>query len=281
MPRLRRWWFLLLLIPILCVGGFVLWAETTPTPMSEAATALEAPANTDDVSVTTQDWLAFHPVDREPSTGLIFYPGARVDPRSYAPPARDIAAEGYLVVVVPMPLNLAFLIPDRASTVIASFPEMTYWAVGGHSLGGAMAARFAYQHPSEVDGLVLWGAYPGRGDDLSEQNLGVTVIYGTRDGLATPEEILAARPLLPPHTEWVRIEGGNHAQFGWYGPQNGDNPATISRETQQRQVTAATAALLRRVEMNRELEGEQTGHQFHDQGPVVATTLRDPVESLP
>jgi pimeloyl-ACP methyl ester carboxylesterase len=201
--------------------------------------------------VTTQDRLIFRPVEQNLSTGLIFYPGGRVDPRSYAPAARDIAAEGHLVVIVPMPLNLAFLAPDRASTVVASFSEIEHWVIGGHSLGGAMAARFAYQSPSMVEGLLLWASYPARGNDLSDRDILVTSIYGTRDGLATPEEITASRALVPPNTEWVEIAGGNHAQFGWYGPQSGDNAATISREAQQREAVAASVALLERVGQRR------------------------------
>jgi pimeloyl-ACP methyl ester carboxylesterase len=249
--KIQRWWWALLLVPVLLAGGFAIWAESTPSPMSEARVALEASVDTDGVLVTTQDRLIFRPVEQNLSTGLIFYPGGRVDPRSYAPAARDIAAEGHLVVIVPMPLNLAFLAPDRASTVVASFSEIEHWVIGGHSLGGAMAARFAYQSPSMVEGLLLWASYPARGNDLSDRDILVTSIYGTRDGLATPEEITASRALVPPNTEWVEIAGGNHAQFGWYGPQSGDNAATISREAQQREAVAASVALLERVGQRR------------------------------
>ena len=167
-----------------------------------------------------------------------------MDPRSYSPAAQAVAGEGYLVVIAPMPLNLAVFAADAAGDVIAAYPDVSPWAIGGHSLGGAMAARFTYSHPGEVQGLVLWAAYPDGSNDLSDRDLAVTSIYGTLDGLATMEKIDASRPLLPPTTEWVAIEGGNHGQFGWYGPQSGDNPASISREEQQRQVVAATLELL-------------------------------------
>ena len=167
-----------------------------------------------------------------------------MDPRSYAPAAHALAQEGYLVVIVPMPLNLAVFAPDRAADVMAAFPEIGRWAVGGHSLGGAMAARFAYQNPEAVQGLALWAAYPASTDDLSGHPLAVTSIYGTNDGLATEDKIAASRPLLPGNTRWVAIEGGNHAQFGWYGPQSGDGAAVISREEQQREIVAATLELL-------------------------------------
>ena len=245
MSRLRRrWWIILLvlvLVPALGLGGFVLWAQMTAPPMPEALAALESDST---VQVTAARWLVFTPVQGEPQVGLILYPGGRVDVRSYAPAARAIAQEGYLVVLVPMPLNLAVLSPDAATAVIASFPEIDKWVIGGHSLGGAMAARYAYAHPSSVHGLVLWAAYPDNRNDLSAADLRVTSISATRDGLATVEKIDVSRSLLPPTTEWVVIEGGNHAQFGWYGPQSGDQTATISREVQQQEIVAATLRLL-------------------------------------
>jgi dienelactone hydrolase len=242
MSKLRRWWWLLpLLLFVVVVVAFVVWASTGPGPMPEALDALKSGES---VQVETEPWLIFRPARSTPATGLVLYPGARVDPRAYAPIARAVAEAGYLVVIVPMPLDLAFFAPDRAAEVMAAFPGVERWAVGGHSLGGAMAARFAYQNPDLVDGLVLWASYPAASDDLSGRDLSVTSVYGTRDGLATGDKIAASQPLLPPNTRWVAIEGGNHAQFGWYGPQSGDNPATISREEQQAQVIAATVHLL-------------------------------------
>ena len=245
MRRLRIWLGLLGLLLVLGLAGFVAWASIPASPMPEALAALRSNAQ---VEVATEPWFIFHPIGREPSVGLILYPGGRVDPRAYASAAHAIAAQGYLVVVVPMPLHLAVFGAERASQVQAAFPEVQHWAIGGHSLGGAMAARFAYRHPGTVEGLVLWAAYPAASDDLSSQDLAVASIYGTQDGLATGDKIAASRPLLPADTRWVAIEGGNHAQFGWYGPQQGDNPATISREEQQRQVVAATLDLLVQLE---------------------------------
>lgn len=241
MTRWKRWLWLLIVLPVVAVGGFVLWAEHTPAPMPEALAALQSdPA----VVVTADPWLVFRPAHQEADKGLVLYPGGRVDPRSYAPAAREIAAQGYVVVVVPMPLNLAVFASDAAAGVIDAFPGINTWAIGGHSLGGAMAARFAYGHADEVQGLVLWAAYPDGSNDLSESDLAVTSVYGTLDGLATVDKIEASRSLLPPTTTWVAVEGGNHAQFGWYGPQSGDNPATISQQEQQRQVVEATLELL-------------------------------------
>jgi pimeloyl-ACP methyl ester carboxylesterase len=245
----RRWWWLLLLLPLLALGGFLLWANSPLGPEPEALAALK---RDDQVRVDTDRWLRFEPLELASSVGLIVYPGGRVDPRAYAPLARDMAAAGYRVVIVPMPLNLAVLGADRAEAVMAAHPDTPRWVMAGHSLGGAMAARFARGStrppPDRVQGLVLWAAYPAQSDDLSGRELPVASIYATLDGLATPNKIEASRPLLPPQTRWVAIEGGNHAQFGAYGPQSGDNAATISPAEQQRQIVAATLDLLRQVE---------------------------------
>jgi len=239
----KRWWLLIIIIALalFAFGAFIFWALAGPEATAEAQAALNS---NEVVEVEDDDWLVFQPAGIEPSTGFIFYPGGRVDPAAYAPLAQEIAAEGYLVVIVPMPLNFAFLAPNSALEVMNAFPEITHWAVGGHSLGGAMAANFTSNHPNNVDGLVLWAAYPAAADDLSALDLAATSIYGTNDGLTSLEDIENSRSLLPPDTRWVEISGGNHAQFGSYGPQSGDNPATISAAEQQAQIVQATLALL-------------------------------------
>lgn len=234
----------------LIVGAtaFVIWAESAPPPMQ---TALDALNSSPTVAVTVgevEDWLVFQPIFADmhvgPDTGFIFYPGGRVDPRSYAPAAHALAQAGYLVVITPVPLNLAFFAVDKADQVMAAFPEIDKWAIGGHSLGGAAAAIYLFNNPKSVDGLVLWASYPAGNNSLIDYPGAIASIYGTLDGLATVADVDASRPLLPPQTVFVPIEGGNHAQFGWYGDQSGDNPATISRDAQQAQIIAATADLL-------------------------------------
>jgi len=249
------------LLLMLALTGCSAWPLVPAGPMPEALAALPSDAQ---VMVTTEPWLVFRPTGQAPAVGLVFYPGNRVDPRSYAPPARAIAAQGYVVVIVPMPQDLAVLAPDSAAAVIAAIPTVGRWAVGGHSMGGAMAAGFAYRNPTLAQGLVLWASYPGPTDDLSGVSLAVVSIYGTRDGWSTPAKIDASRALLPPTTRFVAIKGGNHAQFGWYGEQPGDGVATISREMQQAQVVTATLNLLAA------LEGKTTVKEARmAPGPVV------------
>lgn len=237
----KYWWILLLLILGLGIGGFYVWANDALGPMPEALAALESDEL---VTVGTEPWLIFSPNGIQPDTAFILYPGGKVDYRSYAPQARAIAEAGYLVVIPEMPLNLAVFAPNTANDIIAAYPDIGQWAIGGHSLGGAMAAQFAFDNPGVIAGLALWAAYPAGNSDLSGAEVAVSSIYGSLDGVATPDQVLAGKPLLPADTTWVEIVGGNHAQFGWYGPQDGDNPATISREEQQAQTVAATVALL-------------------------------------
>jgi predicted alpha/beta-hydrolase family hydrolase len=237
----RRVLLIVLIVLLAASAGFTVWAYTPLGPMLEATAALQSDAA---VQVATAPWLTFAPAVTQPTTGFVLYPGGRVDARSYAPSARAIAERGYLVVIVPMPFNLAVFNPSAAEAVITAHPEIRRWAVGGHSLGGAMAANFAFTHPDAVQGLVLWAAYPAGNNSLADRQLAVVSIYGTADGLTTQAKVDASRPLLPSGTRYVAIEGGNHGQMGWYGPQAGDGTARISRGAQQAQVVDATVALL-------------------------------------
>jgi len=242
MRKFLRILVLILALMGIITGGFVIWGSTPAKPMSEALAVLQSDAQ---VTVTTGKWLVFSPAASGSTTGFIIYPGGRVDYRAYAPQAHAIAAQDNLVVIVHVPLNLAVFDQNAAEAVMAAYPEIKHWAVGGHSLGGSMAASFAHTHPELVQGLVLWASYPASSDNLSQSGVKVLSISGTLDGLSTPAKIEASHELLPDDTVWVPIEGGDHAQFGWYGPQAGDNPASISREEQQAQIVQATAAFLK------------------------------------
>jgi hypothetical protein len=240
----KRWWLIIIGILAAATIGFLAWGLIIPAPMPEAITAMQSDSQ---VSVTSDPWLVFQPVQGTPTTGFIIYPGGRVDPRAYAPQAHEIASKGYLVVIVPMPLNLAVFGSNKATAVIREFPDIENWVIGGHSLGGSMAALYADNHTDQIDGLVLWASYPASSNDLSDSALKVVSISASQDGLATPEKIDASRPLLPADTTWVEIIGGNHAQFGWYGSQPGDQAASISRQDQQSQVVQSTLDLLNSI----------------------------------
>ncbi|MBI5031454.1 MAG: alpha/beta hydrolase [Chloroflexi bacterium] len=232
----------LVVLLVVGVGGLLVWTSNPYQPMPQALDALKSDSQ---VEVSNSPWLVFKSRASEPTTGFIFYPGGLVDYRAYAPAAKSIAAQGYLVVIVPMPFNLAFFDANRANDVIAKYPAIKRWAIGGHSLGGVAAAMFVKNHPDAVQAIAFWASYPNTPDDLSQSKIAALSIYGTKDGAV--DRITASRNLLPTSTQYVVIEGGNHAQFGYYGIQSGDGVATISREEQQKQVVAATVDLLKQL----------------------------------
>jgi hypothetical protein len=236
---------LLVIIPILSFGLFAVWAYTPLGPMSEALDALES---TPAVNVDNTSYITFTPTAQWKETGLIIYPGGRVDPRSYAPTAMEFAENGYLTIIVPMPFNLAVFGIGKASNVINQYPQVENWVIAGHSLGGSMAARYALENPEYINGLALWAAYPAGNDDFSTSKIITTSIFGTEDGLVGEEDISRAVSLLPDSNLFQDIIGGNHAQFGWYGDQSGDNPAKISRDVQQNILISTTLEILSDIE---------------------------------
>lgn len=233
---------------MIATGGFIYWANNPLSAQSAAFNSLQSDAV---VRIETEPWYQFSPTEGSPQIGLILYPGGRVEALAYAPTARAIAEHGFLVVLPEMRLNLAVFSPDIAEEIIASYPDIDTWAIGGHSLGGAMAARYAYLNPERISGLVLWASYPAESNNLSDMdNIQVLSISATLDGLATQEDIAAAKNLLPADTTWIEIVGGNHAGFGYYGPQDGDNSASISQEEQQEIIVEATMQFLESLGSN-------------------------------
>lgn len=186
------------------------------------------------LSRTGYGWFFDGPSETD---ALIFYPGGKVEETAYAPLLRLIAEQGTDVCLVKMPFRLAVLAPDRADEVLAAH-DYENWSIGGHSLGGAMAANYAAGHPEKLRGLVLLAAYPTKPLDAS---LRVVSVYGSEDGVLNRGKMEAGEQYFPENVQICVIPGGNHAQFGSYGPQKGDGAALISPEEQW----AETAAVLR------------------------------------
>lgn len=218
----------------LCIGGAALYASGY-YPADE--TALAALASTDTVTVLeTTDGLVFLPA--EPVAGFIFYPGGLVDHVAYAPLMRALAEEGVLCVLTSMPLRLAVLDMNAADGVADQYPQVTRWSIGGHSLGGAMAASYAATHPEDFSALVLLAAYS---TEPLPDSLAVVSLYGTADKVLNREKYESSLPNLPATAQEIAIPGGNHSQFGSYGHQKGDGTAAISA---QAQLNATVDALL-------------------------------------
>jgi hypothetical protein len=225
---------------VLVAAGFYAWTRTARYQAFPEAVAVAGQAE------RMRGWYVFAPAG-EPVAGFVFYPGGLVDPVAYAPLMQRLRDGGVLAVLTPMPLDLAVLGIGRAGAVIEAFPRVTTWVIGGHSLGGAMAAEFVKGSAEVVDGLVLLASYPASSTDLSALPIRAVSTYGTENALTSAEGFEASMARLPPGSDLVVIDGGNHAGFGHYGPQSGDGVARISREEQQRQTAETVLRFVERL----------------------------------
>ena len=205
-------------------------------------TALEAMAYQTDSVRVEQDGDVIWFVPEDPTAGLIFYPGGKVEYTAYAPLLRACAENGILCALVRMPGNLAVLNANAADGLQQEHPEITTWYIAGHSLGGAMASNYAAAHDEDYDGLILLAAYSTK--DLTGTPLRVLSVYGSEDGVMNRESYEKNRSNLPSDTTEVVLDGGCHAQFGSYGAQDGDGVPTITGEEQVRQTAEAITAFI-------------------------------------
>ena len=190
--------------------------------------------------MATVRMMVFAP--EEPSAGLIFYPGGKVEHTAYGPLMEACARQGVLCLLVEMPLRLAVLDVDAAEGLPEQFPQVDRWYMGGHSLGGSMAASYLSEKADDFAGLILLGSYSTV--DLSDLALESLSVYGSEDGVLNRENYEENFTNLPAdHTELV-IDGGCHAGFGMYGPQEGDGTPTITAEEQIRLTAEAVTAFV-------------------------------------
>ena len=212
-------------------GGALIGALVYLRPLSAEPVAVDALDDGDGVTVdVSRSMIRLTPQEGACATGLAFYPGAKVDPQAYAHILRPVAESGFAVVIFKPPYNLAVLDSNAADAVIGNTDDtIDRWIVGGHSLGGAMAASYAEQERNELSGLLLYAAYPVN-DMSGRAALRVTSVFGTNDAIATPTEIDESARELPPSTEFVAIDGAIHSYFGDYGPQRGDGTPAVSRD---------------------------------------------------
>lgn len=230
------------LVLLVAVSGLsVRWATFARPPLPEAVEGLE---DDDFVAVDYRPWLTFSPVPVTPETGFVFYPGGRIDPRGYAPLMKAIASTGVLVVVPEMPINMAPFRPNVADEIMAAHPEIHRWVIGGHSVGGTMAAQYTNRHRDVIAGLAIWASYPAGTTDLADAGIPVVLIYGSHDPRVNDDSVGNRRHLLPADTRYVRIDGGDHHQFGSYEIKPQEHHAIIDRAAQQRQIIEQTLVVI-------------------------------------
>lgn len=233
-------------LTVLAVLWLVLVGWLRPhTATDPSLTAMESDAA---VAVTESvTSISFSPAHGNHEVGVFFQPGALVDARAYAAVLRPLAEAGHTVVIAKQPLGIAFLAQGAFGSAQSSFPDVTTWVIGGHSLGGtvaAMTAQDAAPH-SAVAGLLLFASYPA--NDISAMQLPTASISGSADGLSTPAKIAASKQNLPGDTVFTVIEGASHAQFGDYGKQSGDGTPTISDADARARISTAALAFVDEV----------------------------------
>lgn len=235
--------------------GFVLWALFALSWLANSVRTRGVDENTlrsdREVSVLNDaNGVTFLPGASVGHTALIFFCGSGIDAEAYAPLLRPLSEQGFPVFIVRLPYRFAPLeshkqaAMGRARGIIAAHPDVKHWVLAGHSLGGALAARVARADSGTLAAMVLVATTHPKDDDLSFLRIPVTKIYASNDGIAPPDRVLANRGLLPLHTEWVEITGGNHSQFGRYGHQLFDGTAAISREEQEELTRSAILRVL-------------------------------------
>jgi pimeloyl-ACP methyl ester carboxylesterase len=219
-------------VALASIGWIALMVWLRPFTAVEPALA----AMGSDTSVTVAEYptqIVLTPTGSVSHTGVFFQPGAKVDARAYAAILRPLAEAGFTVVIPKQPLGIAFLAITSLDATRPAYPAITRWVVGGHSLGGTVAAMQADSGDSDpqapVVGLLLYASYPAN-DISTSLRAQVLSISASNDGLATPAKIEASRITLPPGSTFTIIDGAVHAFFGDYGPQPGDGTPTISQD---------------------------------------------------
>ena len=232
MKRMSKWWMLPAAVALLA-AAFLIYAGTYRHADRGALAALDSG---DGVEVTATDY-GWHFDGPSDEAALVFYPGAKVEAEAYAPLLRLLAGRGMDACLVKVPFRLAFFGPDRASEAMARH-DYPRWYVGGHSLGGVVAANYATAHPDRVAGVILCASYPTK--PLPE-GMTEVLVYGSEDRVLNLDRVTDGRRFAPARYLEREIAGGNHAWFGSYGLQPGDGAATISPEAQRE---AAVRAIL-------------------------------------
>jgi len=218
---------------LLVALSFALYTCNYSHATDEARAAL---SSTKQTAVSDESgWIAFG--DPAAKTGYAFYPGGKVEAESYAPLMHALADEGLFCVLVKSPFNLAFFDTNAADGVLAAYPQVKEWYVGGHSLGGVAACQWAAENASRVKGVILLASYTST--DLTGTGLRFLDIYGSDDQVMNRDNYAESQALLPADAQTVLLQGGNHAQFGDYGAQEGDGEASISAKEQREQAVAA------------------------------------------
>ena len=249
MKRVRS---ILLLVLVGLLGYGIAWAQPyvfRPALMlgqdaiTDAASA-QARVSLDDVGGRV---LSIKPADSDGALLFVLYPGGLVRPQAYEWLGRALAEHGVQTVIPEFAADLAVTGKDRADGLIAHYAAGRPVVIGGHSLGGAMAADYAARHADQLSGLILLAAYPPEGVDLTRTSFGSLSLLAEHDQVAAAAKVQAGMTQLSPSSRLEVIPGAVHAFFGRYGPQQGDGVPTVRREQAEEAIIERIVDYLSRI----------------------------------
>jgi alpha-beta hydrolase superfamily lysophospholipase len=233
--------FTALILSSLILALFLVLNYNTYRPMPEALDAMKR----QNVALE-RNVIRFEPVG-EVRASIVFYQGGLVTTEAYAVLGQMLTERGLRVFMPRMPFNLAILNVNAFDRIYKAYDQGEPWFLGGHSLGGASAAFYVDRSPEHINGLFFLGAYPADTIDLKDLDVPVLSINASNDRVVDREKYNSTKALLPPETVYLTIEGGNHANYGFYGQQKGDGVGNLEREAQHRLTVEAIAAMVRQA----------------------------------
>ncbi len=241
----------LLILLVVGMYGYLVYstAAGNAAPAAEAMAAMQSDAA---VTVTMEDWLVMQPASSTPTIGIVFYAGAYCDVRGYAPVLKEVAAAGYLVIAPTLPFDFSIFAPDIADEVRAAYPEIKRWVIAGHSMGGAMAGRYAYLNQDNLAGLIVFDSFPPGGNSLAESKLPILLFERAKADGSRSQKFIDNAGLYPEGTPNILIPGAQHMYYGSFdgGAYEEEWEPGIKRSVQQRVVIEGMIEGLARISNN-------------------------------
>lgn len=160
--------------------------------------------------------------------GFIFYPGAKVESGAYS----YLSEVNANVYIVKFPFEMAIFDYNIADQVIEDNPQIKTWYIGGHSLGGVFANRYAIKAQNLITGIVFLGSYPAEGDQSDIPGL---ALFGDQDLIVGNYK--QKESLLTSNQQVKVLPNANHSGFGNYGQQKGDSKLSAAQiDTEQQAI---------------------------------------------
>ncbi len=226
--KLKKALFIILILVILAMVGFWGYVQIRTYPAEAEYLAL---IMSDDRITISEEWDHFviTPALLDPDAfPVIFYPGGLVAPEAYLYKMGMTAArQETTVYIIKAPFNAAIFNINAAEKIIERYYLDQVW-IGGHSLGGIAACRYAAMNQENIYGLFLFGSYCDQ--TIIDFEGPIVSVMGLQDLIINRDNYDAAKSQLPPTATVFEIEGLNHSAFGNYGLQEGDGESNLSAE---------------------------------------------------